>query len=136
MSVKIYLKSERGEAGTKLLIFLVVVFFIAFAGFNYVPVAYKAASFKQEMETAVIKGFALPSGGKTVVQSVQFKLKNAMADNDVPGDAFMEVKQIKNVVQARVHYQKQVDLLPFGIYKYDYVFDHTATPAGFLTKDN
>lgn len=135
MSVKMYQKSERGEAGFKVLVFLVVIFFVAFAGFNYVPVAYEAANFKQEMETAVIKAIALPQG-LTPVEAVKVRLKRSMTENQIPDDAFMDVKQIKNVVQARIYYQKKVDILPFGLYQYDYVFDHTATPSGFLLKES
>lgn len=136
MSGKLYLKSERGEAGFKLLVFIIVVFFFSFAGFNYVPVAYQAANFKQEMETAVVKGLAMPTNGMKPPDAVRFRLKNAMTENGIPDDSFLEIKTIKNVVQARVYYQRQVELLPFGLFKYVYVFDHTATPTGFLLKDS
>ncbi len=132
--MKTYLKSERGEAGFKLLVFVIIACLIGFAGINYVPVAYEGASFKQEMETAVIKGFAIPSQGLSPVDSVRQKLKRAMTENQIPIDAYLDVKQIKNVVQARVYYRRQVDILPFGIYSYTYVFDHTATPTGFITR--
>jgi len=33
-----------------------------------------------------------------------------------------------------VTYTKKVPILPLGIYTYNYVFDNTATPAGFLMK--
>lgn len=135
MSAKTYLKSESGEAGIKLILFLVVIFFVGFAGLNYVPVAYQAASFRQEMETAVVKGLAMPTNTLKPPDAVRFRLKNAMTENGIPNDAFLEVKTIKNVVQARVYYQKQVELLPFGLFSYTYVFDHTATPTGFLLKD-
>lgn len=136
MGGKMYLKSERGEAGFKLVLFIIVVFIIGFAGINYVPVSYEAANFKQEMETAVIKGFAVPTQGLTPVEAVRQRLKRAMLENDIPEDSFMDVKQVKNVVQARVYYQREVQILPFGIYTYKYVFDHTATPSGFLLKEN
>ena len=135
MSVKIYLKSERGEAGFKLLLFIIVISIIGFAGFNYVPVAYEAASFKQEMETAVIKAIALPQGLKPV-DAVRTKLKRAMVENNIPDNSFMDVKQVKNVIQARIYYQREVEILPFGLYRYTYVFDHTATPTGFLLKES
>ena len=37
---------------------LVVLVLIANAGYNYIPVAYAGANFKQEMDTAVVKGLA------------------------------------------------------------------------------
>jgi len=44
----------------------VVLFLLAHAGFNYIPVAHDGKSFKQEMQTAVVQGLALPNGGKPV----------------------------------------------------------------------
>lgn len=135
MSVKIYLKSERGEAGFKLVVFLIVIFLIGYAGYNYVPVAYESASFKQEMETAVVKAVALPAQNMTPADAVRVKVKRAMVENSIPEDAFLDVRMVKGIVQAHVYYQRKVSILPFGIYNYDYVFDHTATPSGFLFKD-
>ena len=134
MSGKIYLKSERGEAGYKLLLFIIVVFLVGFAGFSYVPVAFQGANFKQEMETAVIKGMAMPTNGLKPVDATRFRLKNAMTENGVPDDAYLEVKEMKGVIRARVYYKKQVEILPFSLYQYDYVFDHTVAPTGFLLK--
>lgn len=127
--------SEKGAAGIKLVIVLVCLFLAAHAGYNYVPVAYQGQSFKQDMQTAVVQGMAVPPG-MTVQDSVKGRLKRAVAVNDIPPDAFIKVKQANNSVQAQVFYSKQVNLLPFGLYKYDYIFDHTATPTGFLLKES
>jgi hypothetical protein len=37
-------------------------------------------------------------------------------------------------LKAQVKFSKDIDLLPLGLYKYHYEFDHTAAPNGFLTK--
>jgi hypothetical protein len=37
-------------------------------------------------------------------------------------------------VQARVYYSKPIAVLPLGLYTYNYEFDHTATPTGFMVK--
>jgi len=52
----------------------------------------------------------------------------------VPADAFIEVKIVNAVIQARVAYSRQAEILPLGLYTYNYEFDHTATPTGFLMK--
>ena len=49
-------ESERGGAGAKFMIILVVIILIGNAGFNYVPVAYDAESLKTDMGTAVLQG--------------------------------------------------------------------------------
>jgi hypothetical protein len=125
--------SESGGAGVKALAAIVVLLLFAHAGFNYVPVAYEGENFKQEMQTAVINGLALARGAKPL-ESVSARIQRAARDNDIPQDAVIEVKQVGNIVQARVAYSRKVGLLPFGIYTYTYEFDHTATPTGFLLK--
>jgi len=128
--------SERGSASTKAFLVIFVLALAAHAGFNYVPVAYDGESFKQEMQTAVVNGMALPHGVKPV-DNVTARIKKAAHDNDVPDDAVMDVKQQgAGVVTAHVMYSKPVGILPFGLYNYTYQFDYTAQPVGFLTKEN
>ena len=134
MSIKKIGHSERGEAGAKLLLVLTILILIGHAGINYVPVAYAGESLKQDIQTAIIQGLATPSRVGTPAQFVRDKIDRAVAANDVPKDAFVEVKQNGKTLQARVYYTKTVNILPFGIYKYNYVFDQTVTPTGFLMK--
>ncbi len=126
---------EYGGAGVKLLVVLLVIVLVANAGYNYVPVAYEGENFKQEMQTAVINGLAMPGGIKPT-DNVKARLQRAASVNNLPPDMFLDVRQVGNVVQAQVVYSKQVSLLPFGLYNYTYHFNHTATPTGFLTKAN
>jgi len=129
--------SERGSAGTKFAITLVVILLVANAGYNYIPVAYEAESVKSEMSTAVLQGLATP-GKINPVDNVKARIQRAFAVNNVPANAFLDVKMAGPAITARVAYTKEVGILPFGIYTYQYVFDHTATPSGFLleqTKD-
>jgi hypothetical protein len=111
-----------------------VLFLIGHAGYNYIPVAYQAESMKSEMETAVLQGLATP-GRLNPVDNVKSRIQRALAVNDLPPDTFVEVKQAGNGITARVAYEKNVSILPFGVYTYVYKFDHTATPTGFLLKD-
>ncbi|MGI8638749.1 MAG: hypothetical protein ACR2MG_02195 [Pyrinomonadaceae bacterium] len=127
-------KSEYGGAGVKLAIILVVLFLVAHAGYNYIPVAYESENFKQEMQTAVVQGVALPGANITIIDSVKNRVLKAAANNNVPSNALIEVKQINSVVQAHVKYTKQIEILPFGLYVYNYQFENTATPTGFLFK--
>jgi hypothetical protein len=124
---------ERGSAGAKFLIVLAGIVLLANAGFNYVPTAYDAESLKTEMETAVMQGLALP-GKVSPVDNVKARLQKALQINNIPPDAVIDVKQAGNVLTAHITYSKPVNILPFGLYKYNYVFDHTATPTGFLLK--
>jgi len=97
------------------------------------PVAYNAENLKAEMSTAVLQGIALP-GKINPVDNVKVRIQKAIQQNDIPPDAVIDVKQAGNSITAHVVYAQQVNLLPFGIYRYNYQFDHTATPTGFLLK--
>ena len=126
---------EKGSAGMKFLFTLLALAIAANAGISYVPVAYQAANFRQEMDTAVVKGLAVP-GGLKPVDVVKASLARAARENDIPPEALIEVKPAGNVIQAHVAYQRQVNLLPFGLYKYNYDFNYVATPTGYLLKEN
>ena len=126
--------AEKGSAKVKLVAVLAVIFLIGHAGYNYVPVAYEAENFKQEMQTAVVQGMAVPAG-MTMSDMVKGKLQRALAANNIPPNAFVQVRQVNGSMQAHVAYTKQVNILPFGIYKYNYQFNHIATPTGFLLKE-
>ncbi len=128
--------SEHGGAGVKLIIVLSILILLAHAGYNYIPVAYDGENFKQEMQTAVVQGVALPGANMTIADTVKVKLQRAAVNNNLPKDAVIEVKPLNSIVQAHVSYSKPVNVLPFGIYKYNYKFDNVATPTGFLFKNN
>lgn len=124
---------ERGSASVKFAIVLTVIILVAYAGYNYIPVAYEAESLKSEMGTAVLQGLAMP-GKVNPVDNVKGRVQKAMQINAAPPDATLSVTQQGNMIQARVTYTKTVSIVPFGIYNYQYHFDNTATPTGFLLK--
>jgi hypothetical protein len=126
-------ESQKGSAGTKFVLVLAVILLAAHAGFNYVPVAYDAESLKTDMSTAVLQGLALP-GKINPVDNVKARIVKAIQANSIPPGAVIDVKNNAGVLTARVTYSTQVNILPFGLYKYNYNFDYTATPTGFLTK--
>ena len=125
--------SERGSAAIKFAIVLAAIILIAHAGYNYVPVAYQAQSMSDEMKTAVLQGLAMP-GRMNPVDNVKARVQKAATALEIPTDAVITVTQQGNNINARVAYERSVNILPFGIYKYVYKFDNTATPTGFLLK--
>jgi hypothetical protein len=110
------------------------MFLAGYAGYNYVPVAYTAASMRTDMETAVLQGLAMP-GKMNPVDNVKGRIIKAAQINELPPDTLIDVKQNGVIITAHVAYTKPVGILPFGIYKYNYKFDQTATPTGFLLKE-
>jgi len=126
-------EAERGSAGVKMMIVLMGIILAANAGYNYVPVAYNAKAMKDDMDTAVLQGMALP-GKVNPIDNVKERIQKAMVVNKVPQGATLDVKQAGNAMNARVTYSEPVNLLPFGMYRYNYTFDYTSTPTGFLLK--
>lgn len=126
-------ESERGSAGTKFAITLVIILLVANAGYNYVPVAYEAETVKADMQTAVLQGLATP-GKLSPVDNVKQRIQRSFSINHVPSNAILDVKMAGASITARVAYTKEVGILPFGIFNYSYVFDHTATPSGLLVE--
>ena len=128
-------ESERGSAAIKVLVVFIILGLAAHAGFNYVPVAYEGASFRQEMDTAVVKALG-SSGRMKPLEVVTASMNKAIRDHNIPDDAVVEIKPVQGaVVEAHVAYQRQVNMLPFGMYKYTYAFEHTARPVGYLLKE-
>ncbi len=68
------------------------------------------------------------------VDNVKARIGKSIQANNIPANAIIDVKQAGNILTARVTYSTPVNILPFGIYKYNYQFGYTATPTGFLTK--
>jgi len=126
---------ERGGAGVKLAIVLVVLFLVGHAGYNYIPVAYQCAEYKEKMSEVVMQAYAMPNTPLNSLENVKAKLRKFGAENGVPANAIIKVDKLsEGAMRAHVTFIKQVDILPFGIYRYDYNFNHTAQPTGFLTK--
>ena len=124
---------ERGSATIKFLLVFLVLALVANAGINYVPVAYQGASFRQEMDTAVVRGLGA-SGRIKPMEAVTASIKKASFDYEIPDDAFVEIKPVNGVVEAHVAYSRQINMLPFGLYKHNYNFDYVAKPTGYLLK--
>ncbi len=127
--------SEQGSAGLKLLIALVIVYCVGHAGYRYIPVAYAGEDYKQKMNELVTQAYAMPNSPLNSPENVKTKLRAYGNDNGIPPEAFIKVEKAESgVMRAEVKFVKQVELLPFGLYKHNYAFDHIATPNGFLTK--
>ena len=125
--------SQRGGAGIKAIFVILILGLCANAGFNYVPVAYQGANFRQEMDTAVVKGLAA-SGQMRPLDVVKSSIERAAAENQLPPDAVIEIKPVNGIVEAHVAYTKNVPVMPFGMYNYRYDFNYVARPTGYLLK--
>lgn len=127
--------SEHGGAGVKFLLVVVVLFCLGHAGFVYVPVAYEAEDYKQRMNELVTNAFALPNSPTSSPEAIKQRLRNYGNDYGIPANAVILVDKAENgAPRAQVKYSREMELLPFGLYRYNYEFNHIAMPNGFLTK--
>jgi hypothetical protein len=126
---------ERGGAGVNFLIVLIVLVLAGHAGYSYIPTAYHYEDFKQRMNELVVNAFAMPNNASNTPENLKQRIRRYADEYSVPADALIKVEKPDNgAYKARVQFTREINLLPFGIYKYKYEFDHTATPNSFLTK--
>lgn len=127
--------SQRGTASIKLLRTILVLYLLGNAVFNYLPVAYNSENLRQEMHTAVLQGMSLPPTMGNPLEVTKKRLQNAIRANNIPSYAHLEVKQVNNIIQARVIYTQPISILPFGLYDYNYQFDYTTNTGSYLAKE-
>ena len=128
---KLKADSFRGQEGnTKVfaLVFATIIGLAIYAGWNYLPAVYQIESFKAEMPNTLMQVMALPRGtNEPMADKVKKRLRTLANDNGVPANALIEVTESNNSIKAHVKFVREVNILPFGIYKYQYQFDNTAS---------
>jgi hypothetical protein len=117
--------SERGNATLKFLLTVVVIAFVAYAGYLYVPVALQAYQIKDlmqhQVDMAVAQGFKPDWVGAQMTKSAP--------EYGIPADAKIAATQRDGRVEVRIQFTKPIE---FPGYVYQYEFDHTATSTSFL----
>lgn len=120
-------QSERGSARLKLLLVIIVIAMVAYAGYVYIPVSYNAYLFKDLMQQKVNTAAALGHPANWV----QEQLVRSAPEYDIPADAEIVPAVKDGRVEVQVRYTKPVE---FPGYVYEYMFDHTARSTEFLSK--
>lgn len=99
---------------------------IAYAGYQFIPVAYQAYLFKDlmqhDVDVAAAQGYAPTWVGDQLTKS--------LPEFDVPPNAIITPAQRDNRMEVRVQYTKTIE---FPGYTYQYEFDHTVRSTPFLT---
>jgi hypothetical protein len=120
-------RGERGEGRVKFLVTVAILAVVAYMGYQYVPVEFKAYQIKDYMQEVVNKAAAMGKDGEWL----KAQLKEASArDYDVP-DAVITTAQRDGRLEARMQYTRSIPLL---FYTYQYNFDYTAKSTEFITK--
>jgi hypothetical protein len=118
--------AERGGARLKFLVAIVIIGCLAYAGYQFIPVAYQAYLFKDlmqhDVDVASTQGYP-PSW-------VSDQLTKAAPEYGVPPDVVITPAQRENRIEVRVQFVRPVE---FPGYTYEYNFDYTAKSTAFLT---
>lgn len=125
-------RDERGAARLKFIIVLVVVLLVGYMGFQYIPVAYQAYTFKKFMNESADKAAAMSMPSEQKGSWLENELRTRAKEYSVPPDAKINRTFLDNQMQVTVQFTRQINLLP-GIWTYQYNFDHTAKSSTFLT---
>lgn len=119
-------RSERGGARLKFLIVAAIIAAGAYAGYQFIPIAYQAFQLKDLMQHDVDTAVAT---GKSSAW-VQDQLVKSSEEYGIPANAVITPSQQDNRMQVRVQFTKPVE---FPGFVYNYEFDHTAKSSTFLT---
>ena len=118
--------NERGGASIKFLIVMAVVGCFVYAGYQYIPVAYQAYTFKDLMQHYADVAAAL---GKPATWAGE-QLQKSEAEYEIPSTAVITPGAQSERIEVRVQYTRPIE---FPGYTYQYEFDYTAKSVAFIT---
>ncbi len=116
---------ERGSSRLNFLILMAVIIAAAYAGCQYVPVAYQASQLKVFMQDTVDNAVITDKDARWA----EDQLRRNLANYGVPPDARLTVANREARIEAHVQYTVPVPLL---VTTYEYKFDHTARSSNLL----
>jgi hypothetical protein len=117
--------TERGSARLNLVIMLAVIAAVAYAGYQYVPVAYQAGQLKVFMQDTVNNAVVTDKDARWA----EDQLRRSLTSYGAPPDARVTVANRESRIEAHVEYTVLVPLL---VTTYEYKFDHTTRSNNLL----
>jgi hypothetical protein len=118
--------NERGSARLKFIITLAVLACVGYAGYLYIPVAYRAYLFKDLMQhyvdVAGAQGYQPAWAGEQLLKSE--------TEYEVPSNAIITPAARDSRIEVRVQFTRPIE---FPGYTYMYEFDYTAKSTAFLS---
>lgn len=128
-------RGEAGNATVKFLLVAVALFVVGYAGFNYLMIWYQATQFTEAMNEDITRAFSMPNTPYNTPETIKKHLRKKGDELGVPAEAVMKIEKQKDGIAAQVSFTREVSILPFNLYNYQYQYNHTAAPpTGFLTK--
>jgi len=119
-------RSERGGARLKFLVVLAIIACVAYAGYQFIPVVYRAYQIKDLMQHDVDTAVAIGRPASWIKE----QLVKSSAEYGIPADAVITPTQTDNKMEVRVQFTQPIE---FPGFVYNYEFDHTARSATFLS---
>ena len=118
--------TEHGGSRFNFILVMAVIAIAAYAGYQYVPVAYQASQLKVFMKDTVDNAVVTDKNAAWAEDQLRRNLKNYGA----PETALITVAAREAHLEAHVEYSVPIPLL---VTTYEYKFDHTARSAGVMT---
>lgn len=118
--------TERGSSRLNFLISMAVIAAVAYAGYQYVPVAYQASQLKVFMQDTVDNAVITGKDPRWTEE----QLRRNLATYDAPPDALVTAVNRESRIEARIAYNVIVPLL---VTTYEYKFDHTTRSNNLLS---
>ena len=109
---------ERGSSRLKFLIIFSVVAIATFVGYQYIPIAFQDAKYKDFMKSTVDLGAAQSKNSDWIKEQL---VKNG-PEMGIPKEATITIEEHEGILQARVQFKRQIPLI---VLNYDYNFDET-----------
>ncbi|MCA1555546.1 MAG: hypothetical protein LC747_02540 [Acidobacteria bacterium] len=119
--------NERGGARFNLLIVVVVLVAAAYAGYQYVPVAYQASQLKIFMEDTANKAVITDKNA----QWVEEQLRKSLPEYGAPPDTLITVVNRESRLEANMQYTIPIPLI---VTTYQYKFNYTTRSSNFFSK--
>ncbi len=119
-------RGERGESRLKFLIVIAVIAFLAYAGYQFIPIAYQSYQFKDYMQQSVDKAAVTGQSADWV----ETQLKAVSKEYNVPPNAEVKALQRDGRMEARVRFTRPISLV---VYTYPYEFDTTVKSSSLFT---
>jgi len=119
--------SERGGSRLSFLIVMAVLAAVAYAGYQYVPVAYQASQLKIFMEDTVNKAVIMDKNA----QWAEEQLRKSLPEYGAPPNTLITVANHDARLEANVQYAIPIPLL---VTTYMYRFNYTTRSSNFFSK--
>lgn len=118
--------NERGGSRFNFLIVMMIIVAVAYAGYQYVPVAYQASQLKIFMGDTMNKAVITDKNA----QWAEDQLRKSLPEYGAPPNTLITVANRESRLEANVQYTVPIPLL---VTTYQYKFNYTTRSSNFFS---